>query len=128
MTMKMKKIFLLLTLSICVTRAGSQDFHLSMYDAGPLFLNPAMTGLHEGDWRVHGQYRTQWKAVNFKPYNTALLSFDMPWKKWGFGAQIMNSRAGIGNYNALQLLVSAAYSVPLTQNKAHNLSFGVQAG
>ncbi|MFI5204300.1 MAG: PorP/SprF family type IX secretion system membrane protein [Flavobacteriales bacterium] len=52
----------------------------------------------------------------------------MPYKKWGFGAQIMNARAGIGNYNALQLILSAAYSIPLTANKAHNLSFGVQAG
>lgn len=126
--MKMKKIFLLFTLGFSLQLGKTQDFHLSMYDAGPLFLNPAMTGLFEGDWRVHLQYRTQWKAVNFKPYNTALLSFDMPYKKWGFGAQIMNARAGIGNYNALQLILSAAYTVPLTANKAHNLSIGVQAG
>jgi type IX secretion system PorP/SprF family membrane protein len=126
--MTMKKIFLLLALGLSFSTSRAQDFHLSMYDAGPLFLNPAMTGLHEGDWRFHGQFRTQWRAVNFKPYTTGMLSFDIPYKKWGFGAQIMNYRAGVGNYNALQAVLSIAYTVPLTANKAHNLSFGVQAG
>lgn len=123
-----KKILLVFIALLSVKTMRSQDFHLSMYDAGPLFLNPALTGVIDGSWRIHGQYRTQWKAVNFKPYNTALLSFDAPYKKWGFGGQIMNSRAGIGNFNALQGLVSAAYTIPLTKNKAHNLTFGVQAG
>jgi type IX secretion system PorP/SprF family membrane protein len=99
-----------------------------MYDAAPLFLNPSMTGVFEGDWRIHTHYRTQWKAVNFKPYTTALISFDMPYKKWGFGGQIMNYRAGIGNYNALQGLVSAGYSTPIDGNKAHNIAFGIQGG
>ena len=123
-----KKIILVVVTFLSMNVARTQDFHLSMYDAGPLFLNPALTGVVDGTWRIHGQYRTQWKAVNYKPYNTALISFDAPYKKWGFGIQLANSRAGIGNYNALQCLVSAAYTIPLTKNKAHNLSFGVQAG
>jgi type IX secretion system PorP/SprF family membrane protein len=101
---------------------------MSLYDAAPLYLNPAMTGVFDGDWRVHAQYRNQWKAVNFKPYTTGLISFDMPYKKWGFGAQIVNYRAGIGNYNALQAVGSAAYSISIDAEKYHNLSFGVQAG
>lgn len=117
--------------TFCMTfglMASAQDGHLSMYDAGPLFLNPAMTGVFEGDFRVHGQYRTQWKAVNFKPYTSALLSFDMPYKKWGFGAQINNFRAGAGNFNVLQGLVSAAYYIPLNKAKSHFINFGVQGG
>ncbi len=114
---------------VCLTLVTrSQDFHLSMYDAAPLFLNPAMTGLVEGKMRAHAQYRNQWNSVAYKPFTTALVSFDMPYKKWGFGGQITNMRAGIGNYNALQVLASAAYAVPLDKNKFHNLSFGLQAG
>src|SRR5687767_13803302 len=90
----------------------AQDFHLSLYDAGPLFLNPAMTGLVEGKMRAHGQYRNQWNSVAFKPFTTALVSFDMPKDKWGFGGQVTNMRAGIGNYNVLQILGSVAYDVP----------------
>ncbi|WP_417265990.1 PorP/SprF family type IX secretion system membrane protein [Brumimicrobium sp.] len=108
------------------TRA--QDAHLSMYDAAPLFLNPALTGIVDGDFRLHGQYRTQWKSVNYKPYTTYLLSFDMPFKKWGFGVQVNQFRAGQGNYNSLQGLVSAAYNTALDKNKNHMISFGVQGG
>lgn len=126
----MKKLIILFVTCFCLgTNTGkTQDFHYSMYDSGPLFLNPALTGVVDGSWRIHLQHRTQWKAVNFKPYNNSLISFDMPVGKWGVGAQVMNARAGIGNYNALQGLVSAGYTVPVSQNKAHVLSFGAQAG
>jgi type IX secretion system PorP/SprF family membrane protein len=106
----------------------AQDFHLSMYDAGPLFLNPAMTGLIDAKFRVHTQYRNQWSAVAFKPFTTALISGDAAHGKWGFGGQIINMRAGIGSYNAFQALGSAAYSVPIDKEKYHALSFGLQAG
>lgn len=123
-----RKIVLLLLILIGTERATAQDAHLSLYDAAPLFLNPAMTGVFQGDWRLHGQFRTQWKAVNFKPYTTSLLSFDMPYKKWGFGLQLSNFRAGKGNYNALQGTVSVAYTTSIDKQKRHNLSFGVQGG
>jgi type IX secretion system PorP/SprF family membrane protein len=124
----MKKLLILLVSCFCLNIGQAQDFHYSMYDSGPLFLNPALTGVVDGVWRIHLQHRTQWKAVNFKPYNNSLISFDMPVGKWGFGAQIMNARAGIGNYNALQGLISVGYTVPVSRNKAHVLSFGVQGG
>jgi type IX secretion system PorP/SprF family membrane protein len=123
----MKKI-LVIFLLCSVGKVSAQDFHLSMYDAAPLFLNPSMTGVFEADYRIHGQYRTQWKSVNFKPYTSALISFDMPVGKWGFGAQIQNFRAGIGNFNALQGLFSTSYYVPINKKKTHILNFGLQGG
>lgn len=126
----MKKKFLI-SFSILLLWSSTlkaQDFHLSMYDAGPLFLNPALTGLVDANFRVHAQYRNQWRSVAFKPYNTALISLDAPRGKWGFGGQITNMRAGIGNYNVLQGLLSVSYAVPLDKNKFNNISFGIQAG
>lgn len=123
-----KKLAAIIAIFLSAHSVSAQDAHLSMYDAAPLHLNPAMTGVFNGNWRIHGQYRTQWKAVNFKPYQTALLSFDMPYKKWGFGVQVSNFRAGAGNYNALQATLSAAYTTSLNKKKTHNLSFGVQGG
>ena len=124
-----KSIFIIAILLMTATgRVSGQDFHMSMYDAAPTFLNPAMTGVFNGDWRIHTHYRTQWKAVNFKPYTTSLVSFDAPYKNWGFGGQIVNYRAGIGNYNALQGLMSLAYTVPLDGDKKHNISLGAQFG
>jgi type IX secretion system PorP/SprF family membrane protein len=126
----MKTLKQLLLWGLLASHGGvfAQDFHLSQYDAAPLYLNPAMTGVVDGYWRIHAHYRTQWKAVNFKPYTTALVSFDMPHKRWGFGGQIINYRAGIGNYNALQGLASVAYTLPINRNQTHNISFGLQGG
>ena len=124
----MKKLLFSALLVLGSFGSQAQDAHLSLYDAAPLFLNPAMTGVFNGDWRLHAQYRTQWKSVNYKPYTTALISFDAPVKKWGFGAQVSNFRAGIGNYNALQGTVSVAYTTSIDKGKNHNISFGVQGG
>jgi type IX secretion system PorP/SprF family membrane protein len=126
--MKMKKLSILLFALLALNSAKAQDWHLSMYDAAPMFLNPAMTGVVDGQWRVHAQYRNQWSSVNFKPFNTALISFDAPVGKWGFGGQIINYRGGIGNYNALQGLGSVAFTVPLNRKKSHALSIGIQGG
>lgn len=106
----------------------AQDFHLSMYDAAPLFLNPAMTGLVESKMRAHLHYRNQWNAIAYKPFTTALASFDIPKDKWGYGGQITNFRAGYGNYNVLQVLGSLSYAVPVDDQRYHNLSFGLQLG
>lgn len=124
----MKKFILLFFLIGLVPKFKAQDAHLSMYDAAPLFLNSGMTGVFEGKWRVHAQYRTQWKSVNFKPYTSALVSFDMPIRKWGFGVQLHNFRAGYGNFNVFQGLVSAAYNMSLDKRRYNNISFGIQAG
>lgn len=126
--MKKKLITYCFALLFMSTVSTAQDFHLSMYDAAPMFLNPALTGVVDANLRVHAQYRNQWRAVAFKPYNTALISLDAPKGKWGFGVQIMNMRAGVGNYNVLQGLASVSYAVPLDKNKYNNISFGIQAG
>jgi type IX secretion system PorP/SprF family membrane protein len=125
--MKMNKSILIIFLFL-VNNASAQDGHLSMYDAAPLFLNPSLTGVFEADYRVHAQYRTQWKSVNFKPYTAGLISFDMPYKKWGVGGQIHNFRAGKGNFNAFQALGSVAYYIPLNRKATHILNFGLQGG
>ncbi len=125
----MKKIFSYIVIGILsIGTSKAQDFHLSLYDAAPLFLNPAMTGVIDAKFRVHAQYRNQWNSVAYKPYNTALISADMPKGKWGFGIQIIEMRAGIGNYNVFQGMLSASYTVPLDKKKFHHLAFGIQGG
>jgi len=122
------KKYLIVLFTGGVISVHAQDFHLSMYDAAPIFLNPAMTGLIDTKMRAHIQFRNQWNALAYKPYTTALVSFDVPKGKWGFGGQITNMHAGAGNYNVLEALVSASYAVPIDKNKYHNLSLGLQLG
>lgn len=127
----MRKSLLLLASSILlfIGSAKSQDFHLTQFDAAPMNLNPSLTGLFNGNYRIHGHYRTQWQAIANKPFQTAYISFDMPIKK-GFsaGASVANYNAGTGNYNEFQLMLFGSYRMALDKKKHHNLSFGLQAG
>jgi type IX secretion system PorP/SprF family membrane protein len=127
MNSKYSLITILLSL-LFVSNIKAQDFHLSQYDAAPLYLNPALVGQFDGKFRAHGHYRTQWGSVSSKPFNTAAISFDMPYKKFAFGAQILNYRAGAGNYDALGITLNGGYSRTVDKNKFHKISIGVQLG
>ena len=126
-----KKRALFLLVIICLLGqqpVSSQDFHLSQYDAPPLFLNPSMTGLFNGQYRIHAHYRNQWLSVTNKPFTTTGISFDMPVKKLGIGLQAMNYRAGAGNYNVFNALLSVGYSAAFDSDKRHHVAFGIQTG
>src|SRR5688572_15263618 len=104
---RMKKHLLLLALSAGTAFSiKGQDFHLTQYDAAKIYLNPALTGGFNGYYRIHANYRNQWKTISTKPFTTGALAFDMPVRKMGIGVQVMNYRAGAGLYNAFTALVS----------------------
>lgn len=106
-----------------------QDFHLSQYDVASLNTNPALTGMFGGKHRFHIHYRTQWAAAVSRPFVTGQISWDMRVNnKWSVGVQAINYNAGMGTYNAFQLLPSVSYSLPLTQNQFHRITFGISAG
>ena len=113
---------------LLIAKVQGQDFHLSQYDAAPMYLNPALVGQFDGQYRLHGHYRTQWGSVSTKPFNTAAVSFDMPFKKIALGAQILNYRAGAGNYNALSAILNVGYSFTIDKKKVHKIALGVQGG
>ena len=58
----------------------SQDIHFSNWQMSPLNLNPANTGMFEGDGRIIFNYRNQWKSVPV-PYNTYSFGADFNLKK-----------------------------------------------
>lgn len=109
-------------------RSFGQDFHLSQYDAAPLYLNPAQTGLFNGTYRVCANYRTQWAAIATKPFTTAAISYDQSFQKLSAGMQILNYRAGAGDFNAFNALASLAYDLKLGPKKFHHVTLGLQGG
>jgi type IX secretion system PorP/SprF family membrane protein len=124
----MKKLFLYIVAAGFSVNTHAQDFHLSQYDAAALNVNPGMTGVFKGEYRIHGHYRNQWLAVATKPFTTGLISFDMNKGKWGFGGQIANFRAGVGGYNVVSVMPSAAYKISFGEQKHHFISVGAQVG
>lgn len=125
-----KRIALVIITLLALTpaRVSAQDFHLSQYDAAPLYLNPAMAGMFNGYYRIHGHYRTQWASIASKPFQTSAISFDMPLKKWAVGGQVMDNRAGAGNFNVFSVHGSGAYDLALDEEGNNHISFGAQIG
>lgn len=121
-------LFCTLSFSFCTLHSRAQDAHLSQYDEAYLYLNPALTGMFNGDYRAGGHYRTQWAAVATKPYSTFMLSYDMPKDRFGVGGYIMNNRAGSGGFNVLNFLLSGAYEITTDPKLYNHLSVGLQLG
>lgn len=110
-------------------KANAQvDAHFSQYYAYPLWLNPGLTGVMDGDYRISANYKRQWASVA-DPYSTTALSYDTyPFKHLGAGITILNQSAGNGGYNYLNALLSAAYQAVLDQSQMNVVSIGLQAG
>lgn len=112
----------------------AQDIHFSQYNASPLALNPALTGVNSCDYRVGLGYRNQWASVT-TPYVTYELFGDAPIIKNIGGASqlsagllLFNDVSGDGNLTNLQAMASVAYNLSLDGTKDKVLSLGIQGG
>lgn len=129
----MKRNITILAMLFCVL--GTQlakaqtDPHFSQYYAYPLWLNPALTGILDGDFRVSGNYRTQWNNFG-KAFSTAGVSFDAATQKnMGVGLNVQNLSAGDAGYNYFNAMASFSYSgVKFGATGTTRLVFGIQAG
>lgn len=117
-------LFLLLTSKI----SAQTDPHFSQYYAYPLWLNPALTGVIDGDYRASINVKQQWSSIS-NQFLTGGASFDVaPIKNFAFGATILNQRAGDLNFNYLTALVSGSYRLRFGIEGLQMINFGLQAG
>jgi type IX secretion system PorP/SprF family membrane protein len=110
------------------TKMNAQDFHLSQYEASPMLLNPAMTGMFNGDLRASLHYRSQWSSIISNPFQTSVTSVDTRFNKFGFGGFITNTTAGINRYRSTTVALSGNYDHKFSGNPHHHIAFGAQLG
>jgi type IX secretion system PorP/SprF family membrane protein len=93
------------------TSAKAQiDPHFSLYYVYPSWLNPALTGVFDGDYRISGIYRNQWGNIS-TPYSTPGVSVDFNTNKnASFGVSVLNQSAGDGGYNYTTAYGNLAYN------------------
>lgn len=105
------------------------DPHFSQFYAYPLWLNPGMAGMMDGDYRFTGVYRNQWSSV-MTPYNTAGFSADVnTGKNLNLGANFMSQTAGDAGYKYLNAYATVAYSgIRFGQDNNQQITIGIQAG
>jgi len=133
----MRNYFMRIVLSaaLALTAAGAfaQDIHFSQFYETPLYRNPALAGIVNGDIRVQAVYRTQWNSVAHA-YKTASINgeYKMPVGKSDdyltVGLQLFYDRAGTTELTTTQFLPALNYHKSLSGEKNMYLSAGFMAG
>jgi len=125
-----KKLILIISLLLATvsTLKAQVDPHFSQYYADPLWLNPALTGVINGDTRLNFNAKQQWSNIG-EGYKTGGVSMDfLPTEKVGVGLNIMNQAAGTAGYNYFSAYGSIGYGIPISSDGMKKLHFGLQAG
>jgi len=126
-TMSNIKIILIALALFVVGVTQAQDGQLSQYEAAPVMLNPALTGMYENsDFRMSSNVRSQWNSLS-SSFLTTAFAYDISMeKKYGFGTYLNNyNMAGI--MNTFQFGFTGAYNV--SDSRAdHTLSVGANLG
>lgn len=132
--MNTKNIFTRIGLAAAVLMSApavqAQDIHFSQFDMAPLVINPAFTGMFDGQVRVGGIYRNQWGSVTV-PYVTFGAHADMPIytdATGGYlaaGLVVFNDKAGDGNLQNFTGLASLSYHKTVGNG---DLAVGLQGG
>jgi type IX secretion system PorP/SprF family membrane protein len=129
----MKRLFhiVIFLLIIGGGKAEAQDIHFSQFLAAPFNYNPAVAGQFNGDWRLIGNQRTQWRSVT-QPYQTVGGSIDArnPGQLKGLGASLSmyQDRAGDSYLNTFQINLGASFLSAISADSSHTISVGGQLG
>src|SRR5882724_1686943 len=82
------------------------DPHFTQNYTYPMYVNPALAGSSDGEYRVSGIFRTQWGSIS-NPYRTVGLSFDARTNKnIAIGVNFLNQSAGDAGFNYTTASVS----------------------
>lgn len=133
----MKKIYLFILSLVIATGVMAQDPHLSMFYSAPLQLNPALTGVFNGNYRISALYRSQWGELLKEEQDggtgqfrtmTFAGDFRIPVGKnsIGIGVEALNDKAGISNFGTTRGGLALSYMQSLDRWGQHYLVAGIQ--
>jgi type IX secretion system PorP/SprF family membrane protein len=119
----------LLLLAVSIKTTAQTDPHFTQNYTYPMYINPALTGSSDGEYRVSSIYRTQWGSIS-NPYRTMGVSFDTRTNKnISLGASLLNQSAGDGGFNYLTAYASVAYTgVKFGKDNNQRIVLALQGG
>ena len=105
------------------------DPHFTQNYTYPMYVNPALAGSSDGEYRASAIYRSQWGSIS-DPYRTMGISFDARTNKnIALGINLLNQSAGDGGFNYLNTYASVAYTgVKFGKENNQRLVLALQAG
>jgi type IX secretion system PorP/SprF family membrane protein len=99
-----------LLMTTAIKTVAQTDPHFTQNYTFPLYINPALAGSSDGDYRASAIFRNQWGSLS-SPYRTVGVSFDTrTTKNAALGINLLNQSAGDGGFNYLTLSGSYAYN------------------
>ncbi|MFN8299131.1 MAG: PorP/SprF family type IX secretion system membrane protein [Chitinophagales bacterium] len=131
----MRKVLPILLLTLSLFTARAQDPHFSQFYMTPVYLNPALTGAFDGNYRITALFRGQWGEVlrneSTPMYRTYTASADFRTLKgfkkgdaFGFGASFMGDQAGESKFGFNSGGLSLAYHLALDQWATNYITAG----
>jgi type IX secretion system PorP/SprF family membrane protein len=127
--------FLVSFLSTFAGAVNAQDVHFSQFFEAPLWRNPALAGIFEGDIRVQAVYRNQYPGFGVpNTYETGSLNaeYKMPVGSGNdfitVGGQFMYDKAGSINFSTTHILPAVNYHKSLSSDRNTYLSLGFMGG
>jgi len=124
----MKLLYLPVIIFVFIANSiTSQDIHWSQFNDNQLFQNPAHAGHFDGDFRLIGNFRDQWRSVTV-PFNTFSMSADAKFKNIGFGINLFNDQAGDGKFRTVEVQGNISYAIKLTGDSTHVIRPGINFG
>jgi type IX secretion system PorP/SprF family membrane protein len=111
----------------------AQDLHFSQFYMSPLTLNPALTGVFNGNYRLTGNYRNQWQSIlPTTPFRTFAGSVELSGKsgrynRIGLGFHFYSDQAGSLSLSKTQFTGSLGYLIALSRNRDYYIAAGLQA-
>lgn len=128
----MKRSCLLTTCFFLITvlhSVAQTDPHFTQNYTYPMYINPALTGSSDGEYRVSAIYRSQWGSIS-NPYRTSGVSFDARTNKnVALGVNLLNQSAGNGGFNYFSAYGSFAYTgVKFGKENNHHIVIAMQGG
>ena len=129
----LKRIFkcsLFVCTAFFATQTNAQvDPHFSQYYVYPQSLNPALTGIMDGDFRGAAVYRSQWASIDNGYKTTALAGEYATEKNINFGVGVFQQVAGNGGYHYITPYASVSYTgIKFGAAGNHHISIGINAG
>jgi type IX secretion system PorP/SprF family membrane protein len=117
----------------CVVGAAEgQDPHFTQYYATPQLINPAYTGVFNGNLRIGTTYRQQWSSLG-APFNTMAVGLDgkvfndevYHQNPFNIGVVFQSDKTLKGALSSNNLTATAAYHVPLNREGTQSLGIGL---
>ena len=129
----LKHMKLLLLLGFVAGDTYGQDPSFSQFFSSPLNVNPALTAMINGKWRMIANIRNQWVGPA-SPYATGTISFDSKILKnkipessvFGAGVMMMYDQAMSGVLKSNYASLNLSYNIKIAEGEGdHRLGIGV---